>query len=84
LLIDRVELGVLSVEKQYGKYWVTYEVKYPEEIQKVVEQAHKDYRSKRLVVNVSELQSKVEYILHIRQKKIKRYKLHLERDGMDD
>jgi hypothetical protein len=78
LLIDRVEFGLLTVEKQDGKYWIKYEVSFPESMQKEVHQAHRDYRSRKLMVNVSDLQSKIEYIIHLRRKKIEKYKLHQE------
>lgn len=80
LLIDRVELGLLSVEKKDRKYFVKYEVSFPESMKKEVYQAHRDYQGRELMVNVSDLQSKVEYILHLRKKKIKKYKLHQERN----
>ncbi|MFP5111615.1 hypothetical protein ACSU64_04425 [Bacillaceae bacterium C204] len=83
LFIREVELGLLSVEKKDGEYLVTYRVNFPEVMQTKVDQTREKYSQKTLMVNVRYLHSKITYLLHLHHKKIKEFKLHQERDGME-
>jgi hypothetical protein len=81
--IHDVELGLLTVKKQDGEYWVKYEVEYPESMQQRVDQTRKKYCEKTLLVNVRYLHTKINYLMHLHHKKIKEFKLHQERDGVE-
>jgi hypothetical protein len=71
--VDGIDIGLLTVDVEFGRHRVTYRCEYPENLQPVVDDLIKQYDNKTLMIDANKLCFRLSFLRFLHNKKVKEF-----------